>query len=780
MGLATPYLVLYNACCLAGWCFALVAGIKTVAAGDGALAARLGAVWAEVGDVVFYVQFAMALEIGHAALGLVRSPLVTTAMQVTSRLWIVLVPYVDAPCRIGEQWSVGLMVLSWACVECIRYAFYLSALLLPKVPYPVFWARYSAFALLYPTGITGELLTAYWGLHCGQLTPWHKLMQFIVALYVPGSPFMYMNMVGNRKSAFKKRFAPPPKPARGCAFPLDAKGARSTTAPNRTAVAVAIEACGSPNSAAAAQKCAREKAYRFGYAGHVRSLVIEGAWSAAGAVESARAGLNWLYGHFQFVSRDGEACAFGAAVAPDSKATVSGRSLTSVIVPGGKKGKTLAYSVPYDGGWHPTRPEAPAGALSGVALQDQCDLWVENGHVERDASHAISWTADYFKSGGSLSGCHFVLIGAGSAMGPCAKLLEMGANVVAVDIPGVWGKGGKRPASGLWKRLFGLAKASPGGSLTVPVSSDFKGGAGDLDALAEAAGCDLMMEPKEIGDWLEAWIKTLPTSARVCVGNYTYLDGELHVKLALCADSLIDKVLRASTRLARPAACAFLCTPTDAHLVPKDARDAAVAAYGSGLRNFGAEKLFNVMTGGAKLRANFEAPIKTKSGKDAYMVDGLSVAQGPNYALAKRMQHWRAVLAYDGGHVASTMIAPSTATISVIHNKTFAWAYGGMPSFGYEIFKQETTNAVMTAVLLHDVLNDDGPKNPANKAKFGVDNPLKLFSSESVHGGLWRSPYAVDSLGEASALIYFAGLAQPYAIGCAVVAMAAYYKTLLA
>ena len=42
MGLATPYLVLYNACCLAGWCFALVAGIKTVAAGDGALAARLG------------------------------------------------------------------------------------------------------------------------------------------------------------------------------------------------------------------------------------------------------------------------------------------------------------------------------------------------------------------------------------------------------------------------------------------------------------------------------------------------------------------------------------------------------------------------------------------------------------------------------------------------------------------------------------------------------------------------------------------------------------------
>ena len=31
----------------------------------------------------------------------------------------------------------------------------------------------------------------------------------------------------------------------------------------------------------------------------------------------------------------------------------------------------------------------------------------------------------------------------------------------------------------------------------------------------------------------------------------------------------------------------------------------------------------------------------------------------------------------------------------MLHNKTFAWAYGGMPYFGYEIFKQDTTNAVM-------------------------------------------------------------------------------------
>ena len=85
-----------------------------------------------------------------------------------------------------------------------------------------------------------------------------------------------------------------------------------------------------------------------------------------------------------------------------------------------------------------------------------------------------------------------------------------------------------------------------------------------------------------------------------------------------------------------------------------------------------------------------------------------------------------------------------------------------VPRGRYEIFKQETTNAVMAAMLMHDILNTAGPKNPANKAKFGVENSLELFRTQAVHGGLWRSPYKVDSLGEVSAIIYFSQLAAPY------------------
>ena len=53
------------------------------------------------------------------------------------------------------------MVLSWALVEVPRYAFYMAAIITgdatKKTPYPLFWLRYSLFAVLYPTGIFGEL-----------------------------------------------------------------------------------------------------------------------------------------------------------------------------------------------------------------------------------------------------------------------------------------------------------------------------------------------------------------------------------------------------------------------------------------------------------------------------------------------------------------------------------------------------------------------------------------------------------------------------------------------
>jgi len=189
--------------------------------------------------------------------------------------------------------------------------------------------------------------------------------------------------------------------------------------------------------------------------------------------------------------------------------------------------------------------------------------------------------------------------------------------------------------------------------------------------------------------------------------------------------------------------------------------------------------LTHALSGGKWLVKNFDAPVPSSDGKEIKLVDGLSVAQGPNYALAKRMQHWRAQLEFEAGAVVSSMVAPSTATLSVIHNKTFAWAYGGMPYFRYELFKQETTNAVMAAMLMHDLLNAASPKNPANRAKFQIDNSLELFRTQAVHGGLWRSPYKLGTIGIPCALIYFGGLLRPYLAGLSALTGATYlYLTL--
>jgi len=204
---------------------------------------------------------------------------------------------------------------------------------------------------------------------------------------------------------------------------------------------------------------------------------------------------------------------------------------------------------------------------------------------------------------------------------------------------------------------------------------------------------------------------------------------------------------------------AFLCTPTDIHVVPADAVSASEKNYGFHGIGWIIEKLFQVFSCGKKLVKNALPPVESSGGKkNFYLVDGLSVAQGPNYAIAKRAQHWRAQVTFSEGAVASSRIAPSTATASVMHNKTFQWAYFGMRYFKpLEIFHKETTNSIMTALLIHDVVISKSSKNPANREECGIENTLELFRTESVHGGIWRAAYKVDSIGEFSAAVYFMG-----------------------
>jgi hypothetical protein len=403
------------------------------------------------------------------------------------------------------------------------------------------------------------------------------------------------------------------------------------------------------------------------------NMVKVSALSPEAALGVSKAGIEYMHNNFEFVDpKDGSV---GVMKFSDYMKKTFTPFNTGVIV--GKKAKDTKpmLSVPYKG-----------KVLQGEALKAQLTKWAKYGTMEADAAASITKLAD---GPLDLSGHHFVLIGAGSAMGPFIKLLEHGATVVALDIPGAWGVG----ACKMWERLITTARNSSG-TIIFPLAKAQDSYASDADMMA-GCGCNLTEQPGEI----VAWLTTVAPKSRLTVGNYTYLDGDLHVKLSLAADAVISGVCKAR----KDTAIAFLCTPTDIHFVPDEAHKAAEKNYGFHPGK-GIEMLVQLLTMGTKLVKNALPPVTTADGSKVKLIDGLSVAQGPNYALAKRLQHWRAVVAYDSNHTVSSNIAPSTSTLSVVSNRSFAWAYGGMPYFKpYEIFVQDTTNALMAAVLISDV-----------------------------------------------------------------------------
>lgn len=136
-----------------------------------------------------------------------------TIAIVFSRVWTLWAVMNVSP---ESQTSIffTLAATSWALVEVPRYLFY-ALNLIGAVPYPLFWLRYSLFAVLYPTGITGELGCMYlsiFDLRKGQDLNEIPLQTFalmvaiglVILSYVPGSPKMYLHMVKTRRKQFKE------------------------------------------------------------------------------------------------------------------------------------------------------------------------------------------------------------------------------------------------------------------------------------------------------------------------------------------------------------------------------------------------------------------------------------------------------------------------------------------------------------------------------------------------------------------------------------------------
>lgn len=713
-------------------------------------------------NALFIWQGMALLEIVHAVVGVVKTGVLTSVLQVFSRvIYVYCLAYVvpDVILPLGIFWT---LCFAWSLTEVVRYSWYAIKELTGAAPFPLTWCRYSFFYVLYPLGVYSENMAQWTGAHAYEgsergMIAFKYAMYFVLAQYPPFFPMLYMHMIKQRKKQLYPKPKAKPKPERGVCFPKDGpEDTIKTSITGAKIISAALKGAGRLDLAADADKAGKK--WRFGYLKHYIKMMYASAESPETTVKIAESGLEYMHQNFRFVDETGKDESFADHMAGIKK---SGATPFEIgVIEGKKTAPPTSWKVPYN-----VYPATSGKTIEGTELEAQCDAWASYGTIERDTAEAIKAVVSSGDKWMDLRGHTFVLIGAGSAMGPFPKLMELGATVVALDIPGAWGfRAGKPGYRGPWSRLIEMAKNSNGGKLIFPLGKPQKDCADD-EELYRNCGSNLTEQPGEILNWL--------LKAGVCgdgpvtVGNYTYLDSDMHVKLSLCADAIIAGLIEKKKQDVK---VAFLCTPTDLHVIHKETWEDA-KANGSLVRfKYPFEFFFSKIA--KQLKSNVMKP--AGSGKDIYFVNGISVAQGPNYALAKRLQHWRAMLAYNAGCTVSTNIAPSTATASVVSNITFKWAYGGMPFFKpYEIFWQETTNAVMAAMLVHDVRNPNAAANPANRKKYEINNLLELFKYGSFHGGVWRAAYTVDSLGVPSVLCNFIGgptlavfVAYAFSLGC--------------
>lgn len=466
-------------------------------------------------------------------------------------------------------------------------------------------------------------------------------------------------------------------------------GRRSSSALGRAAVATALRGT-DPVGAGAAE---RETNWRSGYLGHFRRLVDAGLGDRAAALTIAADGIGAVHDRIRYLTPDGVETSLAEA------AGTAGPVPDTVEVVGEGEPEST-FSLPYRG-----------NRLTGSELSGQLESWSRAGTMEPSAADLIREVMAH-PEWLRLQGRTVVVLGAGAEMGPLPSLLRWGARVAALDLP----------RADVWSRVLATARQGAG-TLLAPVT----------DGAADQPGIDLLTAIASAAGWIEG------LAGPLVVGNYVYADGVANLRLAAAVDCLTTHL-----QATRPdTALAFLATPTDVFVVPAEAVDYALDAYD---RRSRAAKLLGrplrTLSGGRLLRRPYVREVRPG------INDSLVRQQGPNYALAKRLQRWRAAVARDAGTAVSMNVAPPTRTRSVVKNRALAAAYAGAHRFAVEVFEPATASTLMAGLLVADLHGAAGPAR---------EHPWQDEAFAAVHGGLWRSAYEPRSaLGLAAMLGYSA------------------------
>ncbi|XP_031847860.1 3-hydroxyacyl-CoA dehydratase 1 [Nomia melanderi] len=176
--------------------------------------------WQNLKWPVIIFQHAAFLEILHAVVGLVTSNPALTIFQVLSRIMLVDGVLLATPSSYAAS-SIGVpfALLAWSITEIIRYLYYFMNLN-EYVPYLLTWLRYTLFIVLYPIGVSGELLCTYAATQYAYSHPeawsyllpnsWNFAFSYLYLLiivmltYIPIFPQLYLHMFSQRRKILGK------------------------------------------------------------------------------------------------------------------------------------------------------------------------------------------------------------------------------------------------------------------------------------------------------------------------------------------------------------------------------------------------------------------------------------------------------------------------------------------------------------------------------------------------------------------------------------------------
>ena len=507
----------------------------------------------------------------------------------------------------------------------------------------------------------------------------------------------------------------------GVVFPLDKQGKRPSTAIVKKIMAGTVADI-YPNLA---DSIIKEKKWRSTYPKYVHQINTTGIQTAQNALTIARKGLETAYKTMRFV-RDDKETDIDTAMAAYTKPVFH----TGII-----NGQS-----PHKGNGHFSMPFQNK-ILFGDHLEKQVDKWEQQGIFEVSFARALRNIISN-KEWADLSGKYFVLMGAGSEVGPFQTLLKLGATVIAIDL--------ERPD--IWQRLIRTARQSSG-KLIMPLKEPFSDHMSDND-LARMAGADLACHAPEIRTWL------LEMDCPMTIGAYAYADGARHIRVAMAMDAIIKDI----TGKRNDTVIAFLLTPSDSFVVPEE----VAAETGKRFRERSglSSTAVRFFTRGNMFYPHAPDKVISDNGKIYGLSDNIILQQGPGYILAKNIQKWRSLVARNNGVRVSSNVAPATITRSVFNNKILAAGYAGLAYFNALAFTGKTTNAMMTAALINDLNDKESPANPEKE----LTHPLELFMECANHGGLWRIAYQPRSVLLFSVCLgIFQAIKQKFSSGTALV-----------